>query len=142
MLIRHMQEKDMDQVYAIECNSFSRPWSRDSFLQSLRNPSNLYLVVEEEGRILGYCGLWGIVGEGEITNVAVDSEYRHRGVGEAMLRELLRQAGETGIETFTLEVRISNISAIHLYHKLGFQDTAIRKNYYDAPVEDALIMWL
>ncbi|WOO38824.1 ribosomal protein S18-alanine N-acetyltransferase [Anaerocolumna sp. AGMB13020] len=142
MLIRHMQEEDMDQVYAIECNSFSRPWSRDSFLQSLRNPSNLYLVVEEEGRILGYCGLWGIVGEGEITNVAVDSEYRHRGVGEAMLRELLRQAGETGIETFTLEVRISNISAIHLYHKLGFQDTAIRKNYYDAPVEDALIMWL
>ncbi len=142
MLIRHMQEEDMDQVYAIESNSFSRPWSRDSFLQSLRNPGNLYLVVEEEGRILGYCGLWGIVGEGEITNVAVDSRYRNQGVGEAMLRELLRQAGESGIEAFTLEVRLSNISAIHLYHKLGFQDTAIRKNYYDAPVEDALIMWL
>lgn len=142
MLIRQMQEEDMDQVYAIESSSFSRPWSRDSFSKSLSNPNNHYLVVEENGIIIGYCGLWGIVGEGEITNVAVDSHYRNQGIGEAMLEELIRQALDAGIDAFTLEVRLSNLSAIHLYHKLGFQDKAIRKNYYEAPIEDALIMWL
>lgn len=142
MVIRQMKEEDMDQVYAIESSSFSRPWSRESFLQSLNNPRNLYLVAEEGGNILGYCGLWGIVGEGEITNVAVDKRYRNQGIGEAILRELIKQAGAMGIEAFTLEVRLSNLSAIHLYHKLGFRDTAIRKNYYEAPTEDALIMWL
>lgn len=142
MVIRQMKEEDMDQVYAIESSSFSRPWSRESFLQSLSNPRNLYLVAEEGGNILGYCGLWGIVGEGEITNVAVDKRYRNQGIGEAILGELIKQAGAMGIEAFTLEVRLSNLSAIHLYHKLGFRDTAIRKNYYEAPTEDALIMWL
>lgn len=142
MIIRQMEAEDLEQVYSIECSSFSRPWSRESFQQSFSNQQNLYLVAEENGTILGYCGLWGIVGEGEITNVAVDYRFRGRGVGEAILRELIRQGGLIGIESFTLEVRLSNLSAIHLYHKLGFRDTAIRKNYYEAPVEDALIMWL
>lgn len=142
MVIRQMREEDMEQVYSIESSSFSRPWSKESFLSSLKSPNNLYLVAEEKGIILGYCGLWGIVGEGEITNVAVHRDFRKQGVGEAMLRELLRQAKEKEITAFTLEVRLSNQSAIHLYHKLGFVATAVRKNYYEAPTEDALIMWL
>lgn len=142
MVIRQMTEEDMEQVYSIESSSFTRPWSKESFLSSLKNPQNLYLVAEEGGTVLGYCGLWGIVGEGEITNVAVDQRFRKQGVGEAILRELIRQAREDGITAFTLEVRVSNQSAIHLYHKLGFADTAVRKNYYEAPIEDALIMWL
>lgn len=142
MVIRQMKEEDMEQVYSIECSSFSRPWSKESFLSSLKNPQNLYLVAEAEKSILGYCGLWGIVGEGEITNVAVDRRFQNQGVGEALLRELLQQASTMDITAFTLEVRVSNQSAIHLYHKLGFTDTAVRKNYYEAPIEDALIMWL
>ncbi len=142
MVIRQMKMEDMEQVYAIESSSFSRPWSKESFLSSLQNPQNLYLVAELDGIILGYCGLWGIVGEGEITNVAVNRKYRNQGVGEALLTELIRQARNMDITAFTLEVRQSNLSAIHLYHKLGFVETAVRKNYYEAPIEDALIMWL
>lgn len=142
MVVRPMKPEDLEQVYAIEYNSFSRPWSRESFLNSLKNPQNLYLVAEAEGIILGYCGVWGIVGEGEITNVAVDKKYRNQGVGERILTELIESGRKMGIDAFTLEVRQSNLSAIHLYHKLGFVDTAVRKNYYEAPVEDALIMWL
>lgn len=137
-----MLENDIPSVYAIEYKNFSHPWKENDFLQSIQNSNNIYLVVEDNNSILGYCGLWGVVGEGQITNVAVAEPFRSKGIAKAMISELLIEGREHGLETFTLEVRVSNSSAIGLYHSLGFQDAGIRKNFYEAPTEDAIIMWL
>ncbi len=139
--IRRMTAKDVSAVARIEQTIFSEPWSADSFRKGIEAQSDIYLVAEEDGEILGYCGLWGVIDEGQITNVAVAPEYRRRGVAEKMLRELMQQAAEMRFTEFTLEVRVSNTPAIALYHKLGFHDAGIRKDFYAKPREDAIIMW-
>jgi [ribosomal protein S18]-alanine N-acetyltransferase len=137
-----MCEKDIPFVHEIEMNTFSDPWSGDDFKKSIIDVNNLYLVVEENNEILGYCGLWGVVGEGQINNVAVKESARGRGIARNMLNTLIQQGREQGLEAFTLEVRVNNYPAISLYHSLGFKDAGIRKNFYEKPTEDALIMWL
>ncbi len=139
--IRRMQECDLDQVAALEQLIFSEPWSRRSFEETYLKKENCYLVVVEEGQVLAYCGLWGILGEGDICNVAVREDIRRHGLAEAMLNELLKEAGAMGIHAFTLEVRVGNAPAIALYHKLGFEDAGVRPGFYEKPREDALIMW-
>ncbi len=140
-MIRKMRIMDVEQVAAIEKEIFADPWSEQSFQHSMKVPQNLYLVVEENDKILAYCGLWGVAEEGQICNVAVKEEERGRGLATMMLSELLKQGSEMGIKAFTLEVRVSNASAIHVYKKLGFETAGVRKNYYTKPNEDALIMW-
>ncbi|QHQ59922.1 ribosomal protein S18-alanine N-acetyltransferase [Anaerocolumna sedimenticola] len=142
MLIREMQEKDLLRVHEMECSIFSKPWTVNDFKNSIQNRQNIYLVVEEEDQIIAYCGLWGVAGEGQINNVAVKKSLRGRGIGHAMLSALIGQGKKKGLGAFTLEVRVSNESAIALYHKLDFKDAGIRKNFYEEPTEDALIMWL
>lgn len=146
MIIRRMEERDLEQVYQIEKESFTRPWTYRDFEEAIENTNSLYLklylVAEEDGIIIGYCGLWGIAGEGQINNVAVKKEYRGRHVGFGMLNELIQSGRENNLTAFTLEVRVSNHSAIKLYHHLGFEDVGIRKDFYDYPKEDAIIMWL
>jgi [ribosomal protein S18]-alanine N-acetyltransferase len=137
-----MKEKDISQVYEIESKTFSLPWSENDFRSSMINSANIYLVAEEKGQILGYCGLWGIAGEGHINNVAVAHDFRDKGIAYAMLTELIKQGKRKELETFTLEVRISNHPAIKLYRNLGFRNAGIRPNFYENPKEDALIMWL
>lgn len=139
--IRRMAAKDVPAVVRIEQEIFSEPWSADSFRKGIEAQSDIYLVAEEDGEILGYCGLWGVIDEGQITNVAVAPQHRRRGVAEMMLRELMQQAAEARYTEFTLEVRVSNAPAIALYHKLGFHDEGIRKDFYSKPREDAIIMW-
>jgi len=139
--IRRMTTKDVTAVVKIENEIFSEPWSADSFRIGLETKNDIYLVAEEDGEILGYCGLWGVIDEGQITNVAVAPGHRRRGVAEKMLRELMQQAAEADFTEFTLEVRVSNAPAIALYHKLGFHDEGIRKDFYAKPREDAIIMW-
>ena len=141
MLIRNMSADDLDEVYGIEEESFSDPWSKASFLESLSNPNNQYIVATLDGVVVGYCGYWGVAGEGYIYNVAVNSKARRQGIGFRMLEELIAQAGSRGISALTLEVRKSNTSAINLYKKLGFTEAGIRKDFYSKPVEDAIIMW-
>jgi ribosomal-protein-alanine N-acetyltransferase len=92
--------------------------------------------------LAGYCGLWGVAGEGQIYNVAVAEEYRNRKIGESLMKELLDRGRRAGLHAFTLEVRKSNVYALRLYEKLGFQTAGIRKNFYELPTEDAVIMWL
>lgn len=139
--IRFMEERDIKAVAAIEKHIFSMPWSKQAFYDMLQNDKALYFVAEEEGVIAGYCGVFCIVGEGDIMNVAVVRERRGRGIASAMLHELLKQAADRGITEFTLEVRAGNTPAIHLYERLGFAIEGIRKNFYEKPTEDALIMW-
>lgn len=135
-----MTEKDLKQVYQIECNTFSIPWSLESLSSELNNPLAYYIVVVEQEQVVGYGGLWGILGEGEITNIAVSKEFRGRGIGQRVLTGLLEYAQEKNLHLITLEVRESNQIAQALYIKNGFKPIAIRKNYYQKPTENAVIM--
>lgn len=139
--IRKMKEADIEAVAGIERQIFSMPWSEQGFRSSLNSEDTLYLVVDNEDQILGYCGFLQSFDEADITNVAVAPEMRNSGIGFAMLTELMQQGRARGIECYTLEVRAGNAAAIHLYEKLGFESVGIRKNFYDKPKEDAVIMW-
>lgn len=141
--IREMNLADVDSVCVLEEMAFSMPWHKESFIEMIENKDALYLVADDErAGVIGCCGVRSIVGEGDITNVVVHPDFRKKGVAFDMLTQLLfRGEKEFGIKEFTLEVRYSNIGAIHLYEKLGFVSEGIRKHFYEEPVEDALIMW-
>lgn len=140
---RAMVEKDIDQIVKIENESFTTPWSRESFENELKkNQFALYTVLEDEDEVFGYCGVWIIVDEAHITNIALLPKYRGKKLGEALLRKVMESAREKGAKTMTLEVRVTNDIAQSLYRKLGFQNGGIRKNYYTDNQEDALVMWV
>ena len=142
MIIRNMKEKDIPQVCIIENETFSKPWKDHDFLASINSEDNIYLVVEWDEQIVAYCGLWGVIEEGHINNVAVVRTHQNRGIAYSMLEELIKRAREKSLESFTLEVRVGNVNAIKLYEKLGFKKIGIRPSFYDKPREDGLIMWL
>ncbi|MBR2402368.1 MAG: ribosomal protein S18-alanine N-acetyltransferase, partial [Lachnospiraceae bacterium] len=112
------------------------------FEQLLEDEKSLYLVAKIEDEVVGCCGVTIVCGEGNINNVVVDEAYRGQGIAFAMMQELLNQGRQQGSVEFTLEVRVSNAPAIHLYEKLGFVSEGIRPRFYERPVEDAMIMWI
>lgn len=146
MIIRQMGKRDLEQVVFIEQESFSMPWTYEDFWSAVDQEEThylkLYLVAEEDGVILGYCGLWGIAGEGQINNVVVKEEYRNQHIGQRLLLELIRQGNLQQLHSYTLEVRASNDSARKLYSNIGFEAAGIRRDFYSLPTEDAIIMWL
>lgn len=143
MNIRLMAEEDVDSVVQIEQQLFSKPWTKQDFINSMSDRHNIYVVAEDEKQeIIGYCGIWGVLDEGQITNVAVRPDTQGQGIGYDMLSELLRIGRNEGLQQYTLEVRVSNSRAISLYKRLGFEEEGIRKNFYEKPVEDGIIMWL
>lgn len=140
MLFRRMEEADLEVVAAMEKEIFSTPWSKEGFLESLKNSySKFYVAVDKE--IIGYCGIHNFGGDGEITNVAVHKKHRGKKIAFSLLTYAMEDFMKDGVESFTLEVRASNVAAIKLYKNLGFIEQGIRKNFYANPVEDALIMW-
>lgn len=140
---RPMTLDDLDGVLAIEKTSFTLPWSREAFYNELvHNRYAKYVVMEHDGRIIGYCGMWVVIDEAHITNVAVLPEYRGKKLGEALMRKMMEIAKQLGAVTMTLEVRASNNVAQSLYRKLGFLNGGIRKRYYPDNQEDALVMWV
>lgn len=136
-----MKAEDLDVVAEIEKEIFSQPWSKQGFFASLQSEYALYLTARLDGEIVGYCGLMQSFDEGEITNVAVRKSARRHGVAAAMLERLLLEGAQRGITSFLLEVRRSNAAAMALYEKLGFERGGVRKNFYEHPREDAVIMW-
>lgn len=140
MEIRKLEEKDLEQVSIIEKNIFSDPWSKKSFADVLEREDVLFLVAEENERILGYIGVYISLDEGEITNVAVEESQRKKGIGEKLLDELIMKLEERDVISIFLEVRFSNTPALSLYKKKGFKEVGIRKGFYDKPKEDAIIM--
>lgn len=138
--IRRMTAGDVPEVAALEKNCFSVPWSEQSFREEMDNSIAVYFVAEMDGRLAGYCGFWQVADEGHITNVAVLKQFRRRGVGSRLVAEMERYARSIGLVLMTLEVRKSNQAAIGLYEKYGFSAIGERKNYYQRPVENALIM--
>ena len=139
--IRRMEVSDLEEVYAIEKDIFAVPWSYDSFTNTLKLPNTIYLVAETQGIIVGYIGVWKVLDEADITNVAVKEENRKQGIGQLLLNEAIGIARNEGIKDITLEVRKSNEFAILLYEKNGFKNVGIRPGYYEQPKEDAIIMW-
>lgn len=138
---RRMKTEDVPAVSRLEEETFSMPWSAESFLHMIEKEDTAYFVAEEDGEILGGCGLFLIAGEGNITNVVVAPGARRRGVATGLLTYLLSEGDRAGLTAYTLEVRVSNTAAIGLYEKLGFVSEGIRPNFYEKPGEDAMIMW-
>ena len=139
---RYMEESDLDSIMDIESQAFSPPWSRKAFLLEITN--NLlakYIVAEIDGHIVGYGGVWIIVDEGHITNIAVGQKYRGKGIGSKLLEGLIQICRDRNVTAMTLEVRESNKVAQNLYKKYGFKEYGTRKGYYQDNNEDAIIMW-
>jgi len=132
---------DVDAVHAIETASFSIPWSHEAFVMEVtENACARYLVLREDGVPVAFAGVWFVLDEGHITNIAVRADKRGRGYGRRIAEALIQLAADSGMSFLTLECRRSNIAAQALYHKLGFMDVGYRKRYYPDNQEDALVM--
>ena len=137
-----MTEEHLDDVVVLEEATFSIPWPRSEFEREVKeNKMAIYYVAVEDGRVIGYAGMWHVVMEGHITNVGVLQEVRRKGVGSMLMEKLIEIAVEKKMFGITLEVRMGNAPAQALYHKFGFKAEGIRKNYYADTKEDAIIMW-
>lgn len=141
LIIRELQDEDIEALSRIEAASFSMPWSAQDFADLLKHDYCMYLVAELDGEVAGCCGMTNICNEGNIDNVVVAEKFRGRGIAGELLRELIARGNAQGVEAYTLEVRVSNSAAIHVYEKLGFVSEGIRPNFYERPTEDAMIMW-
>ena len=137
-----MRACHLPQVCEIERDCFPIPWSRQEFEREIReNKLAVYFVACGGGEVIGYAGMWHVVNEGHITNVAVRGDKRRQGVGDALVAALIDEARRREMIGLTLEVRISNTHAQRLYTKHGFKVEGFRKNYYADTHEDAIIMW-
>ena len=137
-----MNADHLDELEKLEKICFSRPWSRKMLAEELENQCAAFLVAQDgdTGRVVGYAGLLVVADEGYITNVAVFPEYRRQGVAAKLISVFENFARGNKLAFLTLEVRPSNTGAIALYEGLGFREAGRRKNYYDLPKEDALIL--
>ncbi|WP_429158316.1 ribosomal protein S18-alanine N-acetyltransferase [Desulfitispora alkaliphila] len=144
-----MKLDHVQQVLAIEQESFPTPWSEKAFKGELKDNdfARYYVCVQAAGleggtdKVIGYVGMWLVIDEAHITTIAVDPGARSAGVGQFMLINIFREAISLGIKKMTLEVRPSNSAALSLYKKLGFEPKGIRHRYYSDNGEDAIIMW-
>lgn len=142
LVIRKMEERDIDSVVHIENRVYNTPWSRRSFeMEVSENKLARYFVAELDNRLVAYAGIWLIVGEVHITNIAVDPDYRGRGISNYLMERMIDEARSMNCFAMTLEVRVGNFTAQNLYKKYGFKEAGIRPKYYADSGEDAIIMW-
>ena len=135
--------EDIDAVMIVDRDSFSIPWSRESFFLEVESRLSSYVVVEEDsGQIIGYGGFYLIIDQVEITNIAVLGKYRGQGIGKSILEALIKLAIVGGGKVVNLEVRASNEAAKAMYLSYGFKLVGSRKGYYQLPSEDALLLSL
>ena len=135
-----MDRSHLEGVAALERTCFSHPWSVEMLAEELYNETASFLVAEgEDGSVLGYAGLHVVLDEGYIDNVAVDPACRRQGIADALIDTFVR-FGAARLAFLTLEVRAGNAPAIALYEKHGFYEVGRRKDYYDDPKEDAILM--
>lgn len=137
--IRFYSDADAPHIAELEKECFADPWSQNAITEAAKY-GTIFLLAEQDGKILGYLGMKPILDEGYISNVAVTSSARGKGIGSALLEKLTSYAKENGIKTISLEVRPSNAPAIALYEKFGYKQVGRRKNFYSHPTEDGLIL--
>lgn len=139
--IDDVREGQLEQIEEIEKACFSLPWTIEQLKSQLKDSQHEFIAaLDDEGRVLGYVGMMYVLDEGYISNVAVDPEARRQGIGRDLIKELMARAAALDLAFVTLEVRCSNAAAIALYEKQGFLPVGKRKNYYDFPREDAILM--
>ena len=137
-----MVAEDIPDVVDIEATAFYDAWNAGMLLNELENELTTYVVMEQEGRLVGYAGFWLVAGEAQVTRVAVAEAERGQGLGTRLTAAMVNKAWELGAEAVTLEVRESNLAAQKAYLTCGFASEGIRPNYYEDNHENAVIMWL
>ncbi|MDL2258286.1 ribosomal protein S18-alanine N-acetyltransferase [Eubacteriales bacterium OttesenSCG-928-K08] len=141
-LFRKMKKEDVPGVAEIESICFRSPWTKNMLYSELKNAVARYFVLEApDGALMGYIGMWLILREAHVTNVAVLPQYRRQGWGRKIMLFAMEDANDKGARQMTLEVRESNIAAQAMYEKLGFTIAGRRKKYYSDTDEDALVLW-
>jgi [ribosomal protein S18]-alanine N-acetyltransferase len=140
---RVTEHAPLDDIVALEHESFTNPWSRDTLEWELRNSdvTFIYALRLDDGQVGAFCVCWMLFDELHINTLAVAPAWRRRGLATMLLRHVFAEANARGVHRATLEVRATNRPAIALYERLGFQVTATRYRYYNNPEEDALILW-
>lgn len=139
-VIEKMNSSHITAIAEIERECFSTPWSENSLKEELENPNARFFTAVSDGRVIGYAGMHTVLGENYIDNIAVTEAYRKRGVAGALLKKLEAVAVDENGEFISLEVRETNTAAIGLYEKNGYIRVGIRRNFYQKPTENAVIM--
>lgn len=140
--LKAMNESHVDGILKISNLSFHMPWSRESIENEIISNIAHYVIAEDEnGKVIGYGGVWIVFDEGDVTNIAVHPDYRGQHIGSMILKEMINVCASNGVTTMTLEVRESNMAAQKLYTNFGFNAEAVRKKYYEDNDEDAILMW-
>lgn len=138
--INEMTETDILDIAELEKLCFSNPWSQESFKSELKNENAYFICAKIDSRFAGYAGMYSAADEGYIYNIAVHKDFRNMKIGQALISALLVHCAKINLGFLSLEVRSSNVPAISLYEKCGFQKEGVRKNFYDFPKEDGMIM--
>jgi ribosomal-protein-alanine N-acetyltransferase len=140
--IERMRPEDIPAVQVIEREIFLSPWPRNAYATELaQNRQASYIVLREDGELVGYAGLWKVVHEAHVTTIGVRGQDQGKGYGKTLFAALIQRSYELGARWMTLEVRAGNLHAIHLYEWFGFKSIGRRRGYYTDNGEDAVIMW-
>ncbi len=140
LVIRDASDRDIDRLEELEKLCFSMPWTKEQLISQLPDDMHVFLAADIGGEMAGYVGMMHVVDEGYISNVAVAPEYRRRGIADALISALIARCEALALAFVTLEVRRGNAGAVALYKKHGFLPVGERKDYYELPREDALLM--
>ena len=138
MIVRAMEERDLDTLIIIENELYKNPWDKNAYLRDLENDIAYNYVLEHDGIILGYYGFWLMFDNIDITKVSIRKELQGKGLSKILMDDFFSRINNLDIKTITLEVRVSNKKAIGLYEKYGFKNISTRKKYY-SDLEDAYI---
>lgn len=138
--ILELKNEDVLVVAEIEKECFSKPWSEKAIKTEINNDLSYFIVAKVGNEVVGYGGMYSVMGEGYIYNIAVKFKYRRFGIGKDIVNELVNYSKNKNLKFLSLEVRKSNTPAINLYSSCGFEYAGNRKNFYTNPIEDAIIM--
>ena len=139
--VRIAKSSDLDDIYELDVQTFAMPWSKEALSYDILENDNAFVIVAEyEGEFAGYADIWTVLDEADLNSIAVRVDFRRKGIGDAIMLAMIEMLSTSGVATINLEVRVSNMPAIKLYKKYGFNECGVRPGYYLDNGEDALIM--
>ncbi len=139
--VRIAKSSDLDDIYELDVQTFAMPWSKEALSYDILENDNAFVIVAEyEGEFAGYADIWTVLDEADLNSIAVRVDFRRKGIGDAIMLAMTEILSANGVATINLEVRVSNMPAIKLYKKYGFNECGVRPGYYLDNGEDALIM--
>ena len=139
--VRIAKSSDLDDIYELDVQTFAMPWSKEALSYDILENDNAFVIVAEyEGEFAGYADIWTVLDEADLNSIAVRVDFRRKGIGDAIMLAMIEMLSTSGLATINLEVRVSNMPAIKLYKKYGFNECGVRPGYYLDNGEDALIM--